>query len=69
MGERDQLSAVAKRTGSGLACPRCGGTEFTAKRSNKGKIGLGAVFLPAALLAPKTQVKCVACGMMFKRGW
>jgi uncharacterized C2H2 Zn-finger protein len=68
MGERKRLSAVADRSGGVLACPRCGSTQFTAKRSNKGKIGLGVVFLPAALIAPKTQVKCVACGLKFKRG-
>jgi uncharacterized protein with PIN domain len=42
-------------------CPNCGGTEFTAKRSVKGKIGFG-------LLARKSQVRCVSCGTMFKRG-
>lgn len=41
-------------------CPRCGGLDFKAKRSVKGKVGLG-------LLAPKSQVRCVACGLMFKR--
>lgn len=42
-------------------CPRCGGTAFKAKRSVKGKVAGG-------LLAPKTQVKCTTCGLMFKRG-
>lgn len=56
-------------------CPKCGGTQFTAKRSKKGKgvgiaigavtLGLGAV---AVGLAPKSQVKCVTCGTMYKRG-
>jgi hypothetical protein len=42
-------------------CPNCGGSQFTAKRSMKGKVAVG-------ILAPKTQVRCVACGSMFKRG-
>lgn len=42
-------------------CPDCGGSQFTAKRSKKGKV-------LAAFAAPKSQVKCVTCGAMFKRG-
>ena len=60
-GARENLSLVGERTEAGLACPKCGGMQFTAKRSKTGKVGLG-------VLAPKTQVKCVTCGMMFKRG-
>lgn len=60
-GYRAPLSAVGQHTDAGLACPKCGSTQFTAKRSVKGK-------LVAGVLAPKTQVKCVACGTMFKRG-
>lgn len=56
------ISKVANYGGDGtLRCPKCGGTNFTAKRSMKGKIAVG-------LLAPKTRVKCVTCGKMFKRG-
>jgi hypothetical protein len=55
------LSATGVRTVGGLACPRCGGTNFTAKRSADGVL-LGGVF------APKSQVKCVTCGKIFKRG-
>jgi hypothetical protein len=50
------------------ACPKCGGTQFTAKRSKKGKVGLGVVALPLIAFAPKSQVKCVTCGTTFKRG-
>ena len=61
-GTRQPLSAVGRRAGSGvLTCPRCGGTQFTAKRSMAGKLAVG-------VLAPKSRVKCVACGTMFKRG-
>jgi len=59
---RDRISSFANMSNDGtLRCPKCGGTNFTAKRSVKGKIGIG-------LLAPKTQVKCITCGKMFKRG-
>ena len=56
MGSRNNLSVAGTYTGAGLACPGCGSTQFTAKRSNKGK-------MMAGVLAPKTQVKCVACGV------
>ncbi|MHB9054252.1 MAG: hypothetical protein ACYC5F_09770 [Thermoleophilia bacterium] len=56
---------LSKAGGAGLdgtlRCPKCGGTNFTAKRSIKGKMAAG-------LLAPKSHVKCVTCGKMFKRG-
>ncbi len=55
---RQKLSKASGGTG---ACPRCGSTALKAKRSVKGKVAVG-------VLAPKTQVKCVGCGHMFKRG-
>lgn len=61
MGGRQPLSRVGIRGEGGIACPKCGGTQFTAKRSNTGKVVVG-------LIAPKSQVKCVACGLKFKRG-
>lgn len=68
IGSREELSAVGERTDYGLACPKCGGTQFTAKRSVKGKvIGIGTIGV-AGLIAPKSQVKCVTCGTMYKRG-
>ncbi len=36
-GRRKKLSAAGERTDHGLACPKCGGTQFTAKRSKMGK--------------------------------
>lgn len=54
---RKKFTQVARQG----ACPRCGGMQFTAKRSVKGKLAAG-------VLAPKTQVKCNSCGLMFKRG-
>jgi DNA-directed RNA polymerase subunit RPC12/RpoP len=60
-GDRAPLSVVGRKTDSGLKCPKCGGTQFKAKRSVAGKMAVG-------VLAPKTQVKCETCGTMFKRG-
>jgi hypothetical protein len=58
---RKPISRVGIQSAGGLACRRCGGTGFTAKRSVAGKVVLG-------VLAPKTRVKCVACGMSYHRG-
>lgn len=60
-GTNQTLSASGVRTANGLACPRCDGTNFTAKRS------LNGLFL-AGVWASKSQVKCVTCGRIFKRG-
>jgi hypothetical protein len=57
----NRISQVGVKSAGGLACPKCGGTNFTAKRSVGGKVGLG-------LLAPKTRVRCVTCGATFTRG-
>jgi transposase-like protein len=61
-GMRQRLSKAGDRSGGALACPKCGGTTFKAKRSFKGKL------LGGFLLAPKSRVKCEACGTQFKRG-
>lgn len=65
---KSQQPPSGVRMSHGTSCPRCGGTRFTAKRSNKGKvIGVAALGV-GGLLVPKTQVKCVNCGMKCKRG-
>lgn len=65
---RRRLSKAGGQTAAGLACPRCGSSQFTAKRSKKGKV-IGVVTVGVGvLLAPKSQVKCVACGTMYRRG-
>ena len=65
---REKISKAGEQTAAGLACPKCSSTQFTAKRSKKGKvIGVATVGV-GVLLAPKSQVKCVACGTMYKRG-
>jgi DNA-directed RNA polymerase subunit RPC12/RpoP len=62
LGDRaNTISKVGVQTLGGLACPKCKGTNFTAKRSAGGKVGLG-------LLAPKTRVRCVTCGATYTRG-
>lgn len=55
------ISQVGHHPGGVLACPKCGGTGFKAKRSVAGKVAIG-------LLAPKTQVRCTTCGTTYKRG-
>ena len=65
---RKKISKAGNNNGDGIACPKCGGTQFTAKRSMKAKtLGVATVGVGAAV-APKSQVKCVTCGKMFKRG-
>lgn len=59
--QSNKISKVGVQGAGGLACPKCGGTQFKAKRSAGGKVGLG-------LLAPKTRVKCVTCGAQYTRG-
>jgi hypothetical protein len=54
----------------GGACPNCGTSQWQPKRSVKGKTTgalLAGGWLGAAA-APKSQVKCVGCGKMFRRG-
>jgi hypothetical protein len=59
--DANRISKVGVRGATGLQCPKRGGTQFTAKRSARGKIGLG-------LLAPKTRVRCVTYRAQFTRG-
>ncbi len=59
-----ELAAV----GQILACPKCGGTQFKAKRSARGKV-IGTVTLGVGgVLAPKSRVRCVACKTECLRG-
>jgi hypothetical protein len=57
----NRISKVGVQGGAGLQCPKCGGTQFKAKRSAGGKMALG-------VLAPKTRVRCVTCGTQYTRG-
>jgi ssDNA-binding Zn-finger/Zn-ribbon topoisomerase 1 len=66
---RQKISEAGARTETGqLVCPKCGGAQFTAKRSKKGKVIGFTTLGVAGLVAPKSQVKCVTCGTMYKRG-
>ncbi len=67
-GRRRPISEVGNRERGVLTCPRCGGAQFTAKRSNKGKVIGFTTLGVGGLIAPKSQVKCVTCGAMYKRG-
>lgn len=76
------LSAVGKQTGSGLACPRCGGAQFKTKRSTKWKAGLAGgaaltalsagafapVLIASAATAKPKWVVCVTCAEVYHRG-
>jgi DNA-directed RNA polymerase subunit RPC12/RpoP len=62
-----RISKVGK-TDEGIRCPKCGGGQFTAKRSAFGKTVGVATLGVGAVLAPKSQVKCVTCGKTFMRG-
>jgi len=57
----NRISVVGVKSPAGLACPACGGTQFTARRT------LGGIFA-LSFFAPKTRVQCVACGQRFTRG-
>jgi ssDNA-binding Zn-finger/Zn-ribbon topoisomerase 1 len=63
-----KISEVGTQTAAGLQCPKCGGTQFKAKRSAFGKTVGAVIALPLAALAPKTRVKCVTCGTTYHRG-
>ncbi len=66
-GSAPEAEPSRVHTEHGIQCPNCGGTEFSQKRSKKGKT-LWVVAAPLVLLAPKSQVRCSTCGTMFKRG-
>lgn len=73
---RQPISQVGTpSTGGGLACPKCGGTQFKARRSKGARAGIGVVSvaslgLGAASLAvkKKNRVQCVTCGNIYQRG-
>jgi len=66
-------------TGSGSpTCPKCGGTQFKARRTvgqRFGIVAVGALTLPisagagalAAAKGMKQRVQCVTCGMFYAR--
>jgi hypothetical protein len=67
--ESRKISNAGDHTPDGiLTCPRCGGTQFTSKRSAGAKALLIPTVGVGALLAPKTRVRCVTCRKVFIRG-
>lgn len=54
--------------GGPLACPKCRGASFKAKRSLPSKIVCFATVGVGFLVVPKRWVKCQTCGATFKRG-
>jgi ssDNA-binding Zn-finger/Zn-ribbon topoisomerase 1 len=71
---RRKISNVGVRTDAGLTCPKCGASQFKAKRSGFGKTLVAPLFIipivgaVAGAALPKTRVQCVACGKVFTRG-
>jgi hypothetical protein len=75
---KQRLSKVGDTSTGVLACPKCKGTSFKAKRSLGAKLTLGTagvvalgvapIGAAAAGLAEETRVKCTICGTEYKRG-
>lgn len=71
---KSPISQAGDRTSGVLACPKCGGAQFKAKRRGKHKamawvaapisLGLSAVVVAAA---PKSRVQCVTCKTEYLR--
>lgn len=62
--DRSKLSEVGVKTPAGLACPKCGGTQFKAGRKASTKLAFGF----ASLLGEAQHVRCVTCGTRYLRG-
>ena len=72
------LSEVGSRSpdGSGLACPKCGGMQFRARRSGAARAGIvgttvatgGIGGIVAAGVTKQKRVTCVTCGTVYLRG-
>lgn len=72
---RANISSVGDRSSGILACPKCGGTGFKAKRRGAAK-GAAWLMAPVTLgltaaamaVTPKTRVQCVTCKTEYLRG-
>lgn len=71
------ISEVGRVEGqAGLACPKCGGGQFKARRSTAARVGVatttvatgGLAGLGAAAVTKQKQVQCVTCGAKYMRG-
>jgi ssDNA-binding Zn-finger/Zn-ribbon topoisomerase 1 len=63
-----KISSAGVKTESGVACPKCGGGQFKARRSTAGRLGIVATGLLAVPLTRQKQVQCVTCGTKYARG-
>lgn len=59
-----QVGVKSAGTGAGLACPKCGGTQFKVRRRTSTKLAFGAM----SLLGQAKHVRCVTCGTEYRRG-
>ena len=72
------LSEVGSKSpdGTGLACPKCGGAQFKARRSGAARAGIvgttiatgGVGGIVAAGATKQKRVTCVTCGTVYVRG-
>lgn len=58
------ISSVGEKTAAGLACPKCGGTQFKTGRKTSTKLTFGA----SSMLGQAHFVRCVTCGTRYRRG-
>jgi hypothetical protein len=63
-GQTLSARGVHGEGGAGLACPKCGGSQFKVARKNSTKIAFGA----ASMLGQAHWVRCVTCGTRYRRG-
>lgn len=70
-----KISEVGKREDGTLGCPRCGSSQFKARKSTGKRTAIattavisGGITAVAGLAAKKNQVQCVACGARYSRG-
>ena len=66
--DRRPISKAGNQTPHGLACPKCGGMQFKAKRGGLGKLVGVATAGVGTLAMPKRWVKCETCGTEYQRG-
>ena len=59
---------VQAQGGSGLGCPKCGGTSLRARRSTAARAGVVATGLTGAAVTKRKEVTCQTCGAVYKRG-
>ena len=66
--KRTPISQLGRQTHGGLACPKCGGTQFKARRSGGARAGIVATGLVGLAFTKQTKVACTTCGTIYQRG-